>query len=250
MWKGLKNLLPLTKGKPLIFVSGSYRFSTLNKGIELTRRALSSVLQDFCCGRETISAFYLRIQDNRQQWKEFFLLALFLTFRGPLRRWTREEKGSKRLTTRRTRMSYFDIGTSYPIRSGWRLFWKRGRTIPWQYSDRWSNKISHSPPFSVVMDPRPYALPSILACFLAFPFSRHTFGILENWSRSYRWVLLERSCKRIYWRGQEFHNRKHISINVPFQSNVTIYAENLRCLGWSTRGGSFPRRKGCSGELN
>lgn len=165
--KRTKNLLPLAKGKPLIFVSGSYRFSTLNKGIELTRRALSSVLQDFCCGRETISAFYLRIQDNRQQWKEFFLLALFLTFRRPLRRWTREEKGSKRLTTRRTRMSYFDIGTSYPIRSGWRLFWKRGRTIPWQYSDRWSNKISQSPPFSVVMDPRPYALPSLLACFPA-----------------------------------------------------------------------------------
>lgn len=75
-----------------------------------------------------------RRMDNRRG-KEFFT-PLFLTPGAFRRRWAgkRGERSPTRLTTCRTRMSYFDIGTSYPIRSAWRLFRKRGRTIPWQYS--------------------------------------------------------------------------------------------------------------------
>lgn len=58
-----------------------------------------------------------RRMDNRRG-KEFFT-PLFLTPGAFRRRWAgkRGERSPTRLTTCRTRMSYFDIGTSYPIRS-------------------------------------------------------------------------------------------------------------------------------------
>lgn len=149
--------------------------------------------------------------------RSFFADAIF-NFSGGSWRWTREEKGSGRLTTCRVRMSYFDIGTSYPIRSAWRLFWKRGRTIPWQYSDRWSRSTSLSSLY-VVMVPR---LPSpFLYFFLACSFPQcpwragklitHLPDSILIYARIYISFFFKFNDKV----AAEFRNRKHSSINVP-----------------------------------
>lgn len=91
-------------------------------------RVLSLGTEDFSAGGLS------RQLDNRRR-KEFFT-PLFLTPGAFRWRKSAERKAKARLTTCRTRMSYFDIGTSCPIRSAWRLFRERGRTIPWRYSDR------------------------------------------------------------------------------------------------------------------
>lgn len=124
-----------------------------------------------------------RRMDNRRG-KEFFT-PLFLTPGAFRRRWAgkRGERSPTRLTTCRTRMSYFDIGTSYPIRSAWRLFRKRGRTIPWQYS----------PTSGFVRSPSTTPSPSLLVALfiLRAPLQSPLCSLAgHRWSAFKGWFLL------------------------------------------------------------
>lgn len=191
------------------------------------RRALSSTLPRFLPGTRNHLSPCSICQAGQWQGhlvKGIFLLPLFLTFWRDER--ARRKKRSNRLTTHRARMSYFDIRTSYPIRSGPRLFWKQDRTILYldnTRTDRGSTNLFlpfFSPPL-LSHSGSPWFLSSLRFLLPLLPsFSLATFP--PEGERGKKPITLD-----INSAGQSFvgdllprrkEGRKHISINVPLRT--------------------------------